>query len=259
MAKRTTTDPTLDLWRRYKRSPNDRRRNELIEVYLPLVRIIAQRLFQSLTAAVDRADLVQAGVFGLMQAIEAYEPKRGIKFESFAPLRIKGAMLDSLRAGDWVPRLARLQAAKLNRAREEAEQAAGGKVDDVAIAGRLGLDLEGLRELTAKARVIGLATLERKLHDIDSHKEVRLREVLADRRGEDPQAPGRRRDVLCLACRGMKREQRLLLILYYWEGATMKEIGRHLGLSESRISRMHSELLLRLRDRLEGRRHEFVA
>jgi RNA polymerase sigma factor for flagellar operon FliA len=232
-------------------------RNQLMERYLPLVKYNAERVWAKLPEGVDLNDLMSAGVFGLMDAIEAYDMERGVKFETYCVPRIRGAMLDELRTMDWVPRLVRSKASKLEAARKSVIASVGRPPKDVEVAAEMGLPIQEFEKLKTEASAVNLVSLNKKWYETDSYKDVREVDVLEDAKGEDPTNGIQKLDVMKLVTRGLNRNERLIIILYYYEELTMKEIGTTLGLSESRVSQMHSGIVARLKEQLGGRRPEF--
>lgn len=252
------TEDILEVWKEFKKDQRDQSlRNKLIERYLPLVRYNAERVWAKLPEGVDLNDLISAGVFGLMDAIEAFDLQRGVKFETYCVPRIRGAMLDELRTMDWVPRLVRSKASKLEAARKEVEAQVGRPPTDVEIAGKLGLSITEFEKLRNEASAVNLVSLNKKWYETDSYKDVREIDILEDIKGEDPTSGIQKRDIMKLVTKGLNRNERLIIILYYYEELTMKEIGTTLGLSESRVSQMHSAIVSRLKDQLNRRRPEF--
>lgn len=257
MATRVTEDVT-ETWKVYKQDQtNQELRNRLIERYLPLVRYNAEKVWSKLPEGVDMNDLISAGVFGLMDAIDAFDLERGVKFETYCVPRIRGAMLDELRTMDWVPRLVRSKASKLEAARKQVEAEVGRPPTDAEIAAQMKLSAEEFDKLKNEASAVNLVSLNKKWYETDSYKDVREVDILEDSKGEDPTLGIQKRDVMRLVTRGLNRNERLIIILYYYEELTMKEIGSTLGLSESRVSQMHSSIVARLKDQLRQRRPEF--
>jgi len=244
------------LWRQFHRRNDDVSRNGLLENYLPLVRYTAERLATKLPDEVDTDDLMSAGIFGLMDAVEAFDPKRGVKFETYCVPRIRGAILDELRSMDWVPRLVRSRSHKLTQAKQVLEAQLGRAPNDKELAKQLRLPMREFRKLQRDSRATGLVSLSRKWFETDSNKDVREIDILEDKRSENPFRSAQRRDIKDLVTRGLSRAERLIILLYYFEEMTMKEIGETLDLSESRVSQMHSAILARLRNQLEKRQKE---
>jgi RNA polymerase sigma factor for flagellar operon FliA len=243
-------------WKEFKKDGSDFYRNQLLENYLPIVKYSAERLHAKLPDEVDVDDLISAGIFGLMDAVKAFDPARGVKFETYCAPRIRGAILDELRSMDWVPRLVRSRAHKLNEATRALEAQLGRKPNEKELAKRMRLTMKDFRKLQRDAQAVGLVSLSRKWFETDSHKDVREIDVLEDKRSDDPFRTAQRRDIKDLVTRGLSRAERLIIILYYFEEMTMKEIGETLDLSESRVSQMHSAILARLRNQLERRQKE---
>jgi RNA polymerase sigma factor FliA len=258
-----TTNETKQVWKDYKADQsNQDLRNQLIETYLPLVRYNAERVWKKLPEEVELDDLKSAGTFGLIDAIEAYDLERGVKFETYCVPRIRGAMLDELRTMDWVPRLARSKSSKLEYEVKKAEEQLGRPPTDDEMAYRLDMTHEEFQQEKTNATPLNLVSLNKKLYETDSYKDVREIDVTKDPKGEDPTVNLQNKDALKLACKGLNRDERLIMIGYYYNDQTMKEIGNSLGLSESRVSQLHSSIIMRLQDRLtkgDGRRDEFEA
>ena len=247
------------VWRDYRANPTTELRNQLVEYYLPLVKYNAERIWSRLPEGVDLDDLISAGVFGLMDAIEAFDLERGVKFETYCVPRIRGAMLDELRTMDWVPRLVRSKASRLEESRKELEAQLGRPPRPEEMAARLGIPLEQLDAHMGEATAVNLVSLNKKWYETDSYKDVREIDILEDKKAEDPTHRLQNRDLMRLVTRGLNRNERLIIILYYYEDMTMKEIGATLDLSESRVSQMHSSIVSRLQAQLAQRRPEFGA
>lgn len=245
------------LWIEFKKNPqNQELRNRLIEIYLPLVKYNAERIWARLPEGVELDDLISAGVFGLMDAIDAFDLSRGVKFETYCVPRIRGAMLDELRTMDWVPRLVRSKASKLNEACKALEAKLGRTPSDSELAEELGLSIDELEKMKSEASAVNLISLNKKWYETDSYKDVREIDILEDKKGEDPTRRIEKSDLMRLITKGLSRNERLILILYYYEELTMKEIGATLDLSESRVSQMHSAIVQRLQQQLMRRRAE---
>ncbi len=245
------------LWRDYQANPNDEHRNQLVENYLPLVKYNAERIWARLPDGVDLDDLISAGVFGLMDAISAFDMLRGVKFETYCVPRIRGAMLDELRTMDWVPRLVRSKASKMEEARKTLEAALGRPPSAEELASRIGVPLDEFAKMQGDATAVTQVSLNKKWYETDSYKDVREIDILEDKKAEDPTHRLQNRDLMRLVTRGLNRNERLIMILYYYEDMTMKEIGATLDLSESRVSQMHSSIVARLQQQLAAHRPEF--
>lgn len=256
MTKTRTDLP--EIWQKFKRSGERIWRNVLMENYLPIVKYNAERIGAKLPDEVDSDDLVSAGVFGLMDALEAFDLERGVKFETYCAPRIRGAILDELRSMDWVPRLVRSRAGKLERTVRELQTVLGRTPTEGEIAERLALPRAEFKKLIKDANAVMQISLSRKCNEVDSNKDVCEIDVIEDKRGKNPIREVHKKDVKDLMMRGLSRAERLILVLYYYEEMTMKEIGTTLDLSESRVSQMHSSILARLKTQLETRRKELV-
>ena len=257
MATKVSEDVS-EVWIKFKQDhTNQELRNRLMERYLPLVRYNAERVWAKLPEGVDLNDLMSAGVFGLMDAIEAFDMERGVKFETYCVPRIRGAMLDELRTMDWVPRLVRSKASKMEAARKAVEARVGRPPTDLEISQQMGLPITEFERLKSEASAVNLVSLDKKWYETDSYKDVREVDVVQDGKGEDPTDGIQKLDVMKLVTKGLNRNERLIIILYYYEELTMKEIGNTLGLSESRVSQMHSSIVARLKEQLGRRRPEF--
>ena len=247
-----------EIWVQYKADPTSKPlRNRLVEEYLPLVKYNGERIWSRLPDGVELDDLISAGVFGLMDAINAFDMNRGVKFETYCVPRIRGAMLDELRSMDWVPRLVRSKASKLNEAIKQLETKHGRHPTDQELAEQMGLSIQELEKLVQEANAVGLISLNKKWYETDSYKDVREIDILEDKKGEDPTRRVQKSDLMRLVTKGLNRNERLIIILYYYEELTMKEIGATLDLSESRVSQMHSAIVQRLQGQLGRRRPEF--
>jgi len=253
-------DPAVQqLWIDFKQDQSDQHlRNRLIEQYYQLVKYNAERVWAKLPEGVDLNDLISAGVFGLMDAIEAFDLSRGVKFETYCVPRIRGAMLDELRMMDWVPRLVRSKASKLEAARKRAQTLTGRPPTDKEVAREMKLNTREYHKLKNEANAVITVSLNKKWYETDSYKDVREVDILEDSKGEDPTKDIQREDLMRLVTRGLNRNERLIILLYYYEEQTMKEIGATLGLSESRVSQMHSSIVARLQGQLRQRRPEFA-
>ncbi|MSR31071.1 MAG: FliA/WhiG family RNA polymerase sigma factor [Gemmataceae bacterium] len=249
----------MQVWLEFRRNPSDDLRNRLIERYLPLVKYNAERIWARLPDGVELDDLTSAGVFGLMDAIHAFDLDRGVKFETYCVPRIRGAMLDELRSMDWVPRLVRSKASKMEEARKSLEGQLGRQPLPEEMACKLGISTEEFQKMVGDATAISQVSLNKKWYETDSYKDVREIDILEDKRAEDPTFKLQNRDLMRMVTKGLNRNERLIIILYYYEEMTMKEIGATLDLSESRVSQMHSSIVTRLQSQLSDRRIEFSA
>ncbi|MGB6041697.1 MAG: FliA/WhiG family RNA polymerase sigma factor [Pirellulales bacterium] len=248
----------LPVWQEYKADQTKKElRNRLVERYLALVKYNGERIWSRLPEGVELDDLISAGVFGLMDAIDAFDLTRGVKFETYCVPRIRGAMLDELRTMDWVPRLVRSKASKLGEAVKQCEARHGRPPTQYELAVQMEISVQELEKLMMDANAVNLVSLNKKWYETDSYKDVREIDILEDKKGEDPTRRIQKNDLMRLVTKGLNRNERLIIILYYYEELTMKEIGATLDLSESRVSQMHSSIVTRLQSQLGRRRPEF--
>ncbi|MHC4259903.1 MAG: FliA/WhiG family RNA polymerase sigma factor [Planctomycetota bacterium] len=245
------------VWKQFHKTRGDENRNLLMQHYMYLVKYAAERLYSKLPDNVELDDLVSAGIFGLMDAIDAYDPERGVKFETYCSPRIKGSILDELRYMDWVPRLVRARAHQLTRATQSLETHLGRKPTEKETAAELDMDMEEFNRLQRDANAVSVVSLDTRYTDGDSEKDVREIDVIKDERSQDPLTEAQKRDLRSLLTKGFTRAEQLIVVLYYYEEMTMKEIGATLDLSESRVSQMHSSIIQRLKAQMNSRRKEF--
>lgn len=241
-------EKTLEqVWNTYAKTHDENLRNLLIEKYLPMVRYISERLLQTLPKSIDLDDLCSAGLFGLMDAIEGFDIKRGIKFKTYCTTRIRGSILDELRSQDWVPRLVRVKAHKLERAYHEIEGKYGRQPTTFEIAKKLGLGLTKVGSEIDEAKPKTIFSLSEKWDEGDDDGSMEKVEVLEDKKGTDPLMALHHKDVLDLLTRVLTKKERLIVVMYYQEGLTMREIGEILNLTESRVCQIHSNVMARLK------------
>jgi len=247
-------DETQGLWLEYRRTGDQAIRDRLILTYAPLVKYVAGRLGSGLPAHVDEGDLVSYGLLGLMGAIERYEPDRDVKFETYAIARIKGAIIDELRAMDWVPRSVRSRAREIERAIAELEAKLGTAPTDEQIAAKVGITVEELEESLAEIARSSIAALD-ELWTVSGGDAIALIDTIEDESGPDPESTLEQTEVkeaLAEAISDLPEREKLVVTLYYYEELTLREIGEVLGVTESRVSQLHTKAILRLKARLSG-------
>jgi RNA polymerase sigma factor for flagellar operon FliA len=255
-----TTDKKTDidqLWRDYQEARTDGLRNKLIEHYMPLVRYNAERVWSKLPNEVELDDLVSCGIIGLMDSIASFDLDRGVKFATYCSRRIRGAILDELRERDWVPRIVRNRMRRVEEARKGLEAQLGRDPNDDELAKEMNLPAEEFKRVVGDTNHSIFISLSRPRNEADSHKDLREIDVLQDKRSRDPVIDMQKKDIKELIMRGLSRAERLIVLLYYYEEMTMKEIGSTLDLSESRVSQMHSAIIKRLRQHLQNRGKDF--
>jgi RNA polymerase sigma factor for flagellar operon FliA len=251
-------DDTQALWREYKRTKDQAIRDRLILTYAPLVKYVAGRLGSGLPAHVDENDLNSYGLLGLIGAIERFDPDRDIKFETYAIARIKGSIIDELRAMDWVPRSVRSRARDIERAIAELERKLMRAPTDEEIAEKLGLTTDELDDSLSEIGRSSIAALD-ELWTISSGSgggdQVALIDTIEDTQGPEPQselAQTELKEALGEAIARLPEREKLVVTLYYYEELTLREIGEVLGVTESRVSQLHTKAILRLKARLAG-------
>lgn len=227
------------LWRKYHRQKSIETRNELAEYYLPLVKMVAGRLAISLPSHVDKEDLLSSGFFGLLDAIDRYDAQRKNKFETYAGVRVRGAMLDYLRSKDWVPVTMRQKIRRYEQAVYDLENELGRPAKDEELAAKLGISLTELSELVSQLNTATVIPLEEYLRadtaesmEMSPVESVEFREL---------------QDTLAQAIDRLPEKEKTVISLYYYEDLTLKEISLIMHLTEARISQMHTKAVFRLR------------
>jgi len=246
------------VWKTYKETSDPNLRNLLIERYLPLVRYISERLLVSLPKSIDVEDLQSAGVFGLMDAIDGFDLERGIKFKTYCTTRIRGSILDELRSQDWVPRLVRLKAHQLSKAYKALEIDLGREPTDYEMAEKMGISLDELTGLMDEASVCNIFSLSEKWDENEDDDSLEKIEMLEDKQSLDPIETLNQKDVLRAITRSLTKKEKLIIIMYYYEGLTMREIGDILNLTESRVCQIRSNVMAKLKIQLEKMRRKLL-
>jgi len=249
-------EDVLEIWRSYRRSGDRALRDRLILMYAPIVKYVAGRLGSGLPAHVDEGDLVSYGLLGLISAIERYDPDRDVKFETYAIARIKGSILDELRSLDWVPRSVRSRARQIERAMSELESKLGHAPSDEELAKKIGISVEELEDSLTDISRSSIAALDELWTTSGSAgDQVPLIHTIEDTQGPEPQsafAQTELREMVADAITSLPEREKLVITLYYYEDLTLREIGEVLGVTESRVSQLHTKAILRLKARLSG-------
>ena len=245
----------VSMWAVFKESGDRTARERLILHYAPLVTMVAGRVGAGLPSTVEQADLVSYGMFGLIDAIEKYDAERAVKFETYASARIRGAIIDELRAMDWIPRSVRTKARAVDRAYAELEGELRRQPTEHEVADRLEMGVGELRAIFTQLSTVNVAALDELLGaGSERGDSVSLLDTLEDHHAVDPAATVEVAETKVLLARAIERlgeREKIVLVLYYYEGMTLAEIGRVLGVTESRISQMHTAAMLRLRTSLQ--------
>src|SRR6266542_2903574 len=248
------------LWRDFKVSHDEGLRERLILHYSPLVKYVAGRVSVGFPATIEQADLVSYGIFGLIDAIEKFDIERQIKFETYAINRIRGAIIDELRAIDWIPRSVRFKAREVERALGELESRLLRPPSDAELAEELGVSLDDLQETLNQINLVSVVALD-ELMSVGGEKgeAVSLVDTLADSKAADPQMSFESeeiRHILAQAINHLPERERLVITLYYYEGLTLAQIGQVLGVTESRVCQMHTKAVLQLRNKMAEVTHD---
>jgi RNA polymerase sigma factor for flagellar operon FliA len=244
-----------DLWQRYKDDGDERARERLVVAYSPMVKFVAGRLGAGLPSHVEDADLISYGLVGLIGAIERFEPERGIKFETFAMTRIRGSIIDELRSLDWVPRSVRSRAREIEAAQTKLEHVLQRAPTETELAAKLNMTEEELQSALLEIANSSVYALDELWTVSDSSgDQVSLLDTIADDSAADPQealASTEVKDLLTEAIGGLPEREQLVVALYYYENLTLREIGEVLGVTESRVSQLHTKAVMRLKSSLQ--------
>jgi RNA polymerase sigma factor for flagellar operon FliA len=239
-------------WQRFKEDGDARARDGLILHYSPLVKFVAGRVGVGLPRNVEQSDLISYGMFGLIDAIDKFDPGRGIKFETYAVNRIKGAILDELRALDWVPRSVRARAREIQRSLAELEHRLQRTATDEELAEHIGIPVEDLQDQLGEIAALGFVALD-ELIEPGERGSAAVGDLVADPRAPDPSGSFEAQETryfLTDAINRLPERERLVVTLYYYEGLTLAEIGQVLGVTESRICQIHTKSVMSLRNRM---------
>jgi RNA polymerase sigma factor FliA len=255
-ADRPTESPPTELegvWEDF-RSGSGPARERLILHYAPLVKYVAGRLGAGLPQTVEQADLVSNGMFGLMDALDKFDPARNVKFETYAIPRIRGAILDELRAMDWVPRSIRFKARELDKANNALETELKRPPTDEEVAGRMGVSVPELQETLTQISFVSVMALDEVIGGDERGEPRSLLDTLADAASGDPTAElegQEMRGILATAINSLTEREKIVITLYYFEGLTLSEIGEILGVTESRVCQIHTKAVGGLRTAMD--------
>jgi RNA polymerase sigma factor FliA len=253
-------DPALQhdirqAWRLYKEEGDLKARDQLILAYSPLVKYVAGRMSSGLPAHIEEGDLVSYGLLGLIGALDRFDLSRNIKFETYAISRIKGSIIDELRALDWVPRSVRSWARKVEAAVTRLENELMRAPTDEETAAALGIDVDEFQEILAQISCSSVVALDEFWDSmVTGQDRVNLIDTIRDSEAPDPSRAYRIQNIketLAGAIQRLPEREKIVIGLYYYEGMTLKEIGEVLGVTESRVSQLHTKAILRLRGRIK--------
>ena len=242
-----------ELWRTYKKTKDLKIREHFVNQYAPLVKYVAGKIAIGMPQNVDFDDLVGYGVFGLLDAIEKFDPEKDIKFKTYAVTRIRGAIFDELRSIDWVPRSVRQKAKELERIIGRLETRLGRSATDDEIAQDLGIEVKELHTLILKISGASILSLSDVWYVGDESDKVSVMESIESPKSLNPDIIVERQEIkniIVQAISELPDKEKKVLILYYYEDLTLKEIGEVLQVTESRISQLHTKAILRLRSKL---------
>ncbi|MCX5685833.1 MAG: FliA/WhiG family RNA polymerase sigma factor [Planctomycetota bacterium] len=244
-------------WSAYRREHDPEVRNTLAEHYLPYVKAQSIRFCGRLPGSIDVDDVISWGIRGLLKAVDGFDPSREVAFETYCQQRIRGSILDGLRGTDWAPRQIRALATRMARATDQLRSQLGRPPNNDEVARRLGISLPEYEAFAWRAWSSSPVSLDQDISALGD-RAAREKDILCDRGAVSPELNLRREDLKGFIIRSCAKNERMILILYYYEELTLKEIGATLGISESRVSQIHRVLLERLRGELDGRMHNYL-
>jgi RNA polymerase sigma factor for flagellar operon FliA len=243
-----------EMWRKFKEDSDKQARERLILRYAPLVKYVAGRVSVGLPQNVDTADLVSNGMFGLIDAIEKFDPDRAIKFETYAVTRIRGAIIDELRSFDWVPRSVRQKARNVERSYASLLSGLGRNPTDEEVAEDMGISIKSLRQVFRQVSYVHVAALDELLSlGGDKSDRVTLGDTIPDEQSDDPVSAfeaEETKEILGAVVSDLPEREMIVISLYYYEGMTLNEVGQVLGVTESRACQLHTKAVMQLRARL---------
>ncbi len=248
----------MELWRKWKEDKDIEAKKKLIEFYLPLVDYVTNRMAIGLPKNVSKDDLASSGVMGLIDAIEKFDYRRGLQFETYASWRIRGAMIDGLRQGDWVPRSVREKAKKIEEAYQQLEQQYLRSVTDAEISSYLNVSERDFRTMVQEIAVTTVVSLEDPIREEES--ETRM-SMLVDEKAKNPDHKVQQfflKETLVKGIERLTEKERIVISLFYYEELSLSEIAEVMSLSPSRISQLHSKAILRLRGALDKQKNQLM-
>jgi RNA polymerase sigma factor FliA len=260
METNVKTAELRELWRRYKADGEPSARERLVVAYSPLVKYVAGRTAAGLPPHVEESDLISYGLVGLISAIERFDPSREIKFETYAIMRIKGAIIDELRAMDWVPRSVRARSREVERAHSKLEHSLQRAPTEKEVASELDVSVDELNDSLLQIANSSMVALDELWSTSDSSgDQVSLMDTIEDTTAPDPAQAldlGDLKDRIANSIATLPEREKLVIALYYYENLTLREIGEVLGVTESRVSQLHTKAVLRLRSRMQDEAFE---
>lgn len=245
-------DQTVEMWKRYKRQPRPELRDLIVQHYIKLAKLVVDRMAIPSQGHLCKEDLISHAIMGLIEAVERYNPEKGVKFETFAIPRIRGEVVDALRRTDWAPRSLRQKEREIRTAYERLGRIFGRAATDEEVADELGLSPETFQETLGEVATLSVISLEQRLDgDGSDDSSSELSDLIPDETDITERAEfEERKRFLAAALAELPERERLVVGLYYYEGLTLKEIGQVLGVTEARVSQMHAKSMMRLRGHL---------
>ncbi|HEY3418757.1 MAG TPA: FliA/WhiG family RNA polymerase sigma factor [Armatimonadota bacterium] len=245
----------VELWTAYREAPNLNVRRQLIEQYAPLAKYVVDRLNLQPSGGISYDDLIGQAIVGLIEAIDRFDPSRGVKFNTFAYYRIRGAVMDMLRELDWMPRSLRAKGNGIVAVIARLESELGRTPTDEEVAAAMGISVQQFDELAQEVGGQALVSLDETTEQLNGDNDIALGDTIADDRAVSPEGDLEKKDqreVLAEAIDELPENERLVVSLYYHDGLTLKEIGKVLGVTESRVCQLHSKAILRLRGMMKS-------
>jgi RNA polymerase sigma factor for flagellar operon FliA len=257
MIETATPIAHLEIWEKARNDDRQEARRELVNIYARIVKYVAGRMAIGLPHYVEFNDLISAGLLGLIQAIDHFDHERGIKFETYAIPRIRGSILDELRSQDWFPRSLRRKAKQLEEAYSTLETKLGRPATDAEVAKKLEIDVAELDGMVGEVSIATIMSLDADTSGDEGEGSTTLGDYLADVNAEDVEqilAKQEMKNLIGTRMSELPEKEQLVLVLYYYEELTLKEIGEILDVTESRVCQIHTKAILRLKGKIE--RHE---
>ena len=246
------------LWEAYARDKDPQVKSQIIEAYFPLVKYLAERMVSTLPASVEVDDLISMGTFGLIEAIDRFDMSRGIQFKTYCTARIRGAILDSLRTNDWVPRLVRLRTNLVDKTMRRLYGQLGREPTDPEMCEALEVSMKDYEKLRREANPTAMLSLTDESADGDGDG-GRMIDLVGDDRAPNPRLRTQGSMVKDVLFKSLNDKERMVIQYYYYEGLSMREIAGMLRLTESRVCQIHSKVIKRLREMLQSRKAELFA
>ena len=249
------------IWAEYKKTRSLALRNQIVSKYAPLAKYVAGRLSIGMPPSVDFGDLVNCGIVGLMDAVEKFEPDKNVKFKTYAITRIRGAIYDELRTLDWVPRSVRQKAREIEDAVRLTEERLGRSATDEEVAACMKISTQDYRDAVYKVSCTSILSLDDLRSNNSGDDKISLKDSLEAPSGMNPDVIVEKEEmkrIIAESIRELPEKEQKVLVLYYYEELTLKEIGKVLDVTESRVSQLHTKAIIRLKARLTNARRGII-